>query len=53
MDIAARSFDLLVDEAELESRKIGWEPLPVKFTKGVLAKYAKLVHSASTGAYCG
>ena len=24
-----------------------------KFTKGVLAKYAKLVHSASTGAYCG
>ena len=24
-----------------------------KFTEGVLAKYAKLVHSASTGAYCG
>jgi dihydroxy-acid dehydratase len=53
VDLAARSFDLLVDEAELESRKIGWEPLPAKFTKGVLAKYAKLVHSASTGAYCG
>jgi dihydroxy-acid dehydratase len=53
VDIAARSFDLLVEEAELESRKVGWEPLPAKFTKGVLAKYAKLVHSASTGAYCG
>jgi dihydroxy-acid dehydratase len=53
VDIAARTFDLLVDEAELESRKTGWEPLPAKFTKGVLAKYAKLVHSASTGAYCG
>ena len=53
VDMAARSFDLLVDEAELEARKVGWEPLPAKFTKGVLAKYAKLVHSASTGAYCG
>ncbi|MEO3933675.1 dihydroxy-acid dehydratase [Micrococcaceae bacterium Sec7.4] len=53
VDIAARSFDLLVDESELDARKVGWEPLPAKFTKGVLAKYAKLVHSASTGAYCG
>ena len=53
VDIGARTFDLLVDEAELEARKIDWEPLAAKFTKGVLAKYAKLVHSASTGAYCG
>ncbi|GAA5229386.1 dihydroxy-acid dehydratase [Arthrobacter cryoconiti] len=53
VDIAARSFDLLVDDAELESRRIGWEPLAPKFTSGVLAKYAKLVNSASTGAYCG
>lgn len=53
VDIAARSFDLLVDDAELESRRVGWEPLAPKFTSGVLAKYAKLVNSASTGAYCG
>ncbi|ABY22780.1 dihydroxy-acid dehydratase [Renibacterium salmoninarum ATCC 33209] len=53
VDIPNKSFDLLVDEAELEARKIGWEPLPARFTKGVLAKYAKLVHSASEGAYCG
>ncbi|WP_207345482.1 dihydroxy-acid dehydratase [Arthrobacter sp. E3] len=52
VDIAKRSFDLLVDEAELEARKVGWEPLPAKFTTGVLAKYVKLVNSASTGAYC-
>nr|WP_218711580.1 dihydroxy-acid dehydratase [Arthrobacter sp. BF1] len=52
VDIAARTFDLLVDPDELESRKRGWEPLPAKFTTGVLAKYAKLVNSASTGAYC-
>ena len=53
VDIAARSFDLLVDPEELEARKVGWQPLPAKFTKGVLSKYAKMVNSASTGAYCG
>lgn len=53
VDIPNKSFDLLVDPEELEARKIGWEPLPARFTKGVLAKYAKLVHSASEGAYCG
>ena len=53
VDIAARSFDLLVEPEELEARKVGWEPLPAKFTKGVLSKYAKMVNSASTGAYCG
>ncbi|MCC9146618.1 MULTISPECIES: dihydroxy-acid dehydratase [unclassified Arthrobacter] len=53
VDIAARSFDLLVDPEELEARKVGWQPLPGKFTTGVLGKYTKLVNSASTGAYCG
>jgi dihydroxy-acid dehydratase len=53
VDIAARTFDLLVEPAELEARKADWTPLPAKFTTGVLGKYAKLVHSASTGAYCG
>ncbi|WP_144627494.1 dihydroxy-acid dehydratase [Arthrobacter woluwensis] len=53
VDIAARSFDLLVDEEELAARKVGWAPLPARFTTGVLSKYAKLVNSASTGAYCG
>ncbi len=53
VDIAARSFDLLVEPEELEARKVGWKPLPGKFTTGVLGKYTKLVNSASTGAYCG
>ncbi|MBT1003196.1 dihydroxy-acid dehydratase [Paenarthrobacter sp. DKR-5] len=53
VDIPNKSFDLLVDEAELEQRKVGWEPLPATYTKGVLAKYAKLVHSAAEGAFCG
>ena len=53
VDIAARSLDLLVDEAELSSRRDGWEPLPPRYTRGVLAKYAKLVRSAAEGATTG
>ena len=53
VDIAARTLDLLVDEAELDSRRSGWEPLPPRYTRGVLAKYSKLVHSAAEGAVTG
>lgn len=53
VDIAARSLDLLVDEAELNSRRDGWEPLPPRYTRGVLAKYSKLVRSAAEGATTG
>ncbi|WP_454118719.1 dihydroxy-acid dehydratase [Microbacterium lacticum] len=53
VDIAARTLDLLVDEAELNSRRDGWEPLPPRYTRGVLAKYSKLVHSAAEGAITG
>lgn len=53
VDIAARSLDLLVDEAELESRRTGWVPLPPRYTRGVLAKYSQLVHSAAEGAITG
>ncbi len=50
VDIKARSIDLLVDAAELASRRAGWEPLPNKFPEGVLGKYVKLVKSSSDGA---
>jgi dihydroxy-acid dehydratase len=53
VDIAARSLDLLVDPAELDARRQGWAPLPPRYTRGVLAKYAKLVHSAAEGAITG
>lgn len=52
LDVSAGTLDLLVDEAELESRRDGWEPLPPRYTRGVLAKYSKLVQSASEGAIC-
>lgn len=53
VDIAARSLDLLVDEEELAARRNGWAPLPPRYTRGVLAKYSKLVHSAAEGAITG
>ena len=53
IDTVNRTLDLLVDAAELEKRKVGWKPLPHKYTRGVLAKYCKVVGSASKGAVCG
>ncbi|MCU1408638.1 MAG: ilvD [Microbacteriaceae bacterium] len=53
VDIAARTLDLLVDPDELAARREGWAPLPPRYTRGVLAKYAKLVHSAAEGAITG
>ncbi len=53
IDTINRTLDLLVDPAELEKRKVGWKPLEHKYTRGVLAKYCKVVGSASIGAVCG
>ena len=52
INTVTRQLDLLVDEAELAERRKGFKPLPHKYTRGVLAKYAKLVGSASKGAVC-
>ena len=43
-------LDLLVDEAELAARRVGWTAPAPKHQRGVLAKYAKLVSTASEGA---
>jgi dihydroxy-acid dehydratase len=52
IDITNRTLDLLVEPAELAARKIGWKPLPHKYTRGVLNKYSRLVGTASRGAVC-
>ena len=52
VDVPTRSLDLLVDEAELARRRAEFQPLPPRYTRGVLAKYARLVGSASRGAVC-
>jgi dihydroxy-acid dehydratase len=53
LDVAEGTLDVLVDPAEFEARKAGFEPLPARYTTGVLAKYTKLVGSAAGGAVCG
>jgi len=50
LNVAEMTLDLLVDDAELARRAEGWAPLPPRYTRGVLAKYIKLVQSASKGA---
>ncbi len=53
IDIPNRTLDLLVDDAELAKRRESFAPLPPRYTRGVLAKYTKLVGSASKGAVTG
>ncbi len=50
IDIPNRRLELLVDDADLVERRAEFQPLPQRYTRGVLSKYAKLVGSASKGA---
>jgi dihydroxy-acid dehydratase len=52
LSVADATLDVLVDPAEFESRGDGFAPPSPRYTAGVLAKYAKLVGSAATGAVC-
>jgi dihydroxy-acid dehydratase len=50
IDAANRRIDLQVDDDELDRRRAAWQPPSPRYTSGALAKYAKLVGSASEGA---
>lgn len=50
VDVANLSLDLLVDEAEMNRRRQGWQPNPPRYTSGVLGKYARLAQGAEKGA---
>lgn len=50
IDLVARTLDLHVDPEELERRRAAFVPLPNRYKRGVLAKYARLVGPASLGA---
>lgn len=50
IDAEARLLQLNVTEQELARRRAAWRPRPSKYRTGVLAKYARLVSSASLGA---
>ncbi len=50
IDADGRTIDALVDDEELEKRRAGWSAPAPKYTQGALAKYARTVGSADTGA---
>ena len=50
IDADRRVLELHVAEPELAARRTAWSPPAPRYTTGVLAKYARLVTSASVGA---
>ncbi len=50
IDAHRRLIELNVGEAEIAARRAKWSPPPPRYTRGVLAKYMKLVSTASRGA---
>src|SRR5262249_36578738 len=50
IDAQKKTLRLEVDEAEMARRKSGWTKPPLRVERGVLAKYARCVRSASEGA---
>jgi dihydroxy-acid dehydratase len=53
IDVTNRRLDLEVSADELRQRLGQWRPPAPRYASGVLAKYARLVSSASTGAVTG
>lgn len=50
LDINARRLDVELSDQEIQTRLAQWTPPAPRYTTGVMAKYAKLVSSASRGA---
>jgi dihydroxy-acid dehydratase len=50
IDIPKKKLTLLVSKKELNKRRKGWKPLPLKIQSGYAYRYAQMVTSGSTGA---
>ena len=50
IDATTKTLSVALSDAELATRKAAWVQPPLKVTRGVLAKYARLVGSAAEGA---
>jgi dihydroxy-acid dehydratase len=50
IDAEANEMRLAIDDGEWQARRSAWQAPEPKYRRGVLAKYARLVSSASTGA---
>jgi dihydroxy-acid dehydratase len=53
IDINKRRLDVQLSAAEMKRRLKAWKPKKPRYTTGALAKYARLVSSASEGAVTG
>ncbi len=53
IDVPQRRLDVDLSASEIEARRRTWGRPSPRYTTGALAKYAKLVASASRGAVCG
>jgi dihydroxy-acid dehydratase len=53
IDVASRTLDVEVSADTLKTRLDAWTAPAPRYTTGVLAKYARLVSSAATGAITG
>ncbi|MFO7030569.1 dihydroxy-acid dehydratase [Limnospira fusiformis CCALA 023] len=50
IDAKARLLQVNITDEELQARREAWQPRQPRYTRGVLAKYAKLVSTSSRGA---
>ena len=53
LDVASRRIEVDLTDQELQARLQQWQPPTPRYTHGVMAKYARLVSSASEGACTG
>ena len=51
-DVEGRRIDVEMSQKEIQARLADWKPPEPRYKRGVMAKYAKLVSSASRGAVC-
>jgi dihydroxy-acid dehydratase len=50
IDAQKRILQLEISDSELAARRMAWKPRAPRYTRGVLAKYERLVSSSSVGA---
>jgi dihydroxy-acid dehydratase len=50
IDVPSRRLEVELSDAEIQARLQTWTPPQPRYTRGVMAKYARLVSSASEGA---
>ncbi len=53
LDVAKRQLDVELGETEMAKRLAAWTPPALRYQTGVMAKYARMVSSASVGAVTG